>query len=129
MSVPQCPVASNEGDTCTSLTQMHYRAWNYPEPGAYPITWALNPLYARMLPAAVELYFRTRTENDFLSPGPSGCGYYYPSAMSLVYLDDIIALTDEAHGCSYNWDLLSFWGASSLPALGLSPSACRGLRG
>jgi len=122
-------IMSNEGDTCTALTQMHYRAWNHPARGAYPITWAMNPLYARLFPAAVEYYFRTRSENDFFSPGPSGCGYHYPAAMPEQYLDDLIRLTDRAHNESYNWDVLSFWGANSLPAVTRYPQRLPWLKG
>ena len=87
---------ANEGDTAVVITQHYYGGWHDPGRGKIPLNWAINPVYAKLFPAVVEYFFRTRTRNDYFVCGPSGAGYVHPDRMPPAYLD---AFLDHTAAC------------------------------
>jgi hypothetical protein len=121
-------VMSNEGDTATVLAQLFYRAW-FQSRGRIPITWGLDPLHGKLFPAAVEYLFRTKTDKDFIMPGPSGAGYFYPDFMSTSNLRDVVRMTAKLQESSYPYLDISLWGCDDRAALDTYLENFPGIRG
>jgi len=120
---------TNEGDTATVLTQMYYRAWSQPGRGKVPITWATNPAYAELFPAAVEYYRRTRTPQDTFAFAPAGPGYWYPQYTPLRYVGAITAKTRRLLKLGFDLREMVIWQGDSTPALETLVAGLPGLRG
>jgi len=67
----------SEGDTLKGPITFYFGSWLHPERGAVPINWGINPLMATQMPAMMEYYYDTATENDCFFAGTSGAGYAY----------------------------------------------------
>ncbi len=70
----------SEGDNFQYNQHRMRVLWDDPARGKVPINWTSSPLLYDAAPAILNYFNRTATKNDLLIAGPSGAGYFYPSA-------------------------------------------------
>lgn len=120
---------ANEGDTAVVLTQQYYGGWLDPGRGKIPLNWAIGPEYARMFPAMVEYYFRTKADKDYFVCGPSGAGYVHPDRMSPACLDAFLAHTARELREGVNLSEIILWEAQNASVWERYAQRIPGLRG
>ena len=75
----QC--AANEGDTPRILTSAFNGAWHSPHRGSLPVSWAVDPLLATMLPSLWNVYATSATPADSFVTGVDGAGYVFLNSL------------------------------------------------
>lgn len=65
----------SDGDNVQYCQHTMQKLWNNEKRGIIPINWTASPGLADLGPGILNYYYRTATENDCLSSGPSGLGY------------------------------------------------------
>ena len=69
----------SDGDNLPVLSRGNFpQLWRDKARGRVPIAWSLSPCAAMMIPAVVDYYFETASENDAFVGAVSGVGYTYP---------------------------------------------------
>lgn len=120
---------ANEGDTATTITQLYYRGWLQPGRGRCAMSWAINPAWAQIMPAAVEYLYQTKTSEDYFVCAPSATGYMYPQYMAQDYLNDQLDLTARLlRECIVLKDF-NLWQGDARPALQAYADRIPGIRG
>ncbi len=80
----------SEGDNFQYNQHRMRILWDDPARGQVPINWTSSPLLVDAAPAILNYYQKTATANDFIMAGPSGAGYFYPSAWPQASFDDFL---------------------------------------
>ena len=76
----------SEGDNLQYDQNKMRALWDSRGRGSVPINWSISPLLVDAAPAMLNYYQRTASPNDLLVAGPSGAGYFYPSAWPAYHL-------------------------------------------
>ena len=87
---------NNEGDTYKSLsTLMNTGTWLQDTRGSLPVNWGIDPLLNELMPAMMEYYYDTATENDYFFNATSGYGYTNVEKFNSSYIDGLARLIKE----------------------------------
>lgn len=70
----------SDGDNLQYVEHLMRKLWSNPDRGSVPIGWTLSPAMLDAMPAALNYYYQSSTNNDNLISGPSGYGYTYPNS-------------------------------------------------
>ncbi len=107
---------NSDGDATWAMHNLHSDNWLAPERGAYKFGWGFLPLTVRLMPAMLQYYHETKTENDCFWGPSSGAAYTYthawPKDMVDMYLSETRQLLDQSgqNGCNMvNWYLQDWW--------------------
>ncbi len=69
----------SDGDNLPVLSKGNFpQLWRDKARGRVPIAWSLSPCAALLIPAVVDYYYETASENDAFVCSVSGVGYTYP---------------------------------------------------
>ncbi len=87
----------SDGDNVQYCQHRMKVLWDDGDRGLTPLNWTVSPGLADFAPPILNYYFKTATENDFFSSGPSGMGY------TLIYDEhnDKLNLNDKAKTDAY----------------------------
>ncbi|WP_372628961.1 GxGYxYP domain-containing protein [Cohnella sp.] len=83
----------SEGDNFQYNQHRMRVLWDDSARGEVPINWTSSPLLHDAAPAILNYYRGTATDNDLLIAGPSGAGYFYPSAWPADSFADFLKRT------------------------------------
>jgi hypothetical protein len=75
---------TSEGDAPRVVSSFFGGAWLSRKRGSLPINWGLSPLLAAEVPALMDYFYRTATENDFFYAGVGGAGYCFVNLLTDV---------------------------------------------
>ncbi len=106
----------NDGDNI-QWDFMMKRFWEDPERGRVPVAWTISPFLADLAPLVAKYYAETASSRDAFVSGPSGAGYWYPSA-NPGYAAEHIKLSREylrRAGLAFTEVLGEFLDGESLP--------------
>ena len=68
------------GDTYQAMGSfMDSGYWLMSDRGNTPFTWAINPMLYKIMPAMMQYFYQTKTDNDYFSAASAGYGYFHPS--------------------------------------------------
>ena len=65
----------SDGDNIQYCEHTMPKLWADPDRGKVPVNWTASPGLAELGPGLLDYYYRTATENDCITCGPSGLGY------------------------------------------------------
>ena len=78
----------SDGDNLPVLTAGNFpQLWQDKTRGRFPIGWTMSPSAHLLIPAIVDYYFSTATQNDAFLAAVSGVGYCYPDSYGVRYRD------------------------------------------
>lgn len=78
----------SDGDNLPVLTAGNFpQLWQDKTRGKFPIGWTMSPSAHLLIPAIVDYYFSTATQNDAFLAAVSGIGYCYPDSYGVRYRD------------------------------------------
>jgi len=107
---------NSDGDATWAMHSLHSNNWLEPERGKFKFGWGFLPLMVRLMPAMLQYYHETKTENDCFWGPSSGAAYTYshawPRDLVDMYLRETRQLLDQSgqNGCNMvNWNLQDWW--------------------
>ncbi|MDP6125160.1 MAG: hypothetical protein QGH20_05325, partial [Candidatus Latescibacteria bacterium] len=107
---------NSDGDAASVVHGMQSGNWVAPDRGKFKFGWGFLPMTAKLMPAMMDYYHETRTENDCLFGPSSGAGYTYsrmwPEHLRSTYYKDTLQLLRQTgqNGCNMvNWFLQDWW--------------------
>ena len=81
----------SDGDNLQYIEHRMPTFWRNSDRGSVPIGWTVSPSMVDAMPAALNYYHQSATDNDNLISGPSGYGYTYPNNWVSNSLQDALA--------------------------------------
>ncbi len=107
---------NSDGDATWAMDTLHSKNWLAPQRGRYKFGWGFLPLTVRLMPAMLQYFHETKTDNDCFWGPSSGAAYTYthawPDDMVDMYLDETRQLLTQTgqNGCNMvNWHLQDHW--------------------
>jgi hypothetical protein len=86
----------SDGDNLQYVEHLMRKLWNNPDRGSVPMGWTLSPAMLDAMPAALNYYWQSSTNNDNLISGPSGYGYAYPNSFpNPTSLNQFVTKTED----------------------------------
>ena len=87
----------SDGDNVQWMMGDYYqnqRTFGHKERGKIPFGWSISPSMYDLAPEILDLYYKNKTENDYMTSGVSGAGYMYPDQYSQEALEVFLDRTE-----------------------------------